>query len=221
MTVVRADRIEVHDRLAKMALTVEELHEVLTRAEAERRTCTGFDPPGLPGSVFWGRVVRFLRETYVPKGWKARNVDQLPLLINLDRSLAITASSGDWATGVSSLYTPKSRYPKGAATGRRVEANGQATIPGLPAELTEDADEDDSLATWVLLYFHEKGEEQTKLLCELSLPLEVGAQGKINKWSERLILPPLEFPEDVIGLGGTEDDEGPDAIDVPIERRGS
>src|SRR6266704_2060463 len=133
MTVVRADRIEVQDRLAEMGLTVEELHEVLTRVEAE----------------------------------------------------------------------------------------GQATIPGLPADLTEDADEDDSLATWVLLYVHEKGEDQTKLRCELSLPLEIGAQGKINKWSERLILPPLEFPEDVIGLGGTEDDEGPGAIDVPIERRGA
>lgn len=129
MTVVRADRIEVQDRLSELGLTVEELHNVLNRAEAERRTCTGFDPPGLPGSVFWGRVVRYLRETYVPKGWKARNVDQLPLLINSDRTLAITASSGDWATGISALYTPRTRYPKGAATGRRVEANGQFTSP--------------------------------------------------------------------------------------------
>jgi hypothetical protein len=220
MTVVRADRIDVHDRLAELGLTVEELHDVLNRAEAERRTCTGFDPPGLPGSVFWGRVVRFLRETYVPKGWKARNVDQLPLLINPDRSLAVTASSGDWATGLSSLYTPRTRYPKGAATGRRVEANGQATIPGLPPELTEDADEDDTLITWVLLYFHERGDEQTRLRCELSLPREIGARGRIDGWSERIILPSLEFSEDVIGLGDTED-EGPDAIDVPIERRSS
>jgi hypothetical protein len=220
MTVVRADRIEVHDRVAELGLTVEEFHDVLNRAEAERRTCTGFDPPGLPGSVFWGRVVRFLREAYVPKGWKARNVDQLPLLISPDRGLAVTASSGDWATGLSSLYTPKTRHPKGAATGRRVEAN-QFTIPGLPADLTEDADEDDSLVTWVLLYFHERGDEQTTLRCELSLPLEIGARGKIDRWSERIILPPLDFPEDVIGLGGVQDDEGPGAIDVPIERRTS
>jgi hypothetical protein len=220
MTVVRVARIEVHDRLTELELTVEELHDVLNRAEAERRTCTGFDPPGLPGSVFWGRVVRFLRETYVPKGWKARNVDQLPLLINPDRSLAVTASSGDWATGLSSPYTPKTRYPKGAATGRRVEANGQVTIPGLPPELTEDADEDDTLVTWVLLYFHEKGDEHTRLRCELSLPREIGARGRIDGWSERIILPSLEFPEDVIGLDDTED-EGPGAIDVPIERRSS
>lgn len=219
MTVVRADRIEVTDRLSELGLTVEELHNVLSRAEAERRTCTGFDPPGLPGSVFWGRSVRFLRETYVPKGWKARNVDQLPLLINADRSLAITASSGDWATGLSALYTPRTRYPKGAATGRRVEAN-QFTIPGLPADLTEEADEDNSLATWILLYFHEKGDDYIKLRCEVSLPSEIGAKGRIDGWSERIILPSLEFPEDVIDLGGVED-EGPGAIDVPIERRSS
>lgn len=220
MTVVRADRFEVWDRLSELGLSLDDLHDVLDRAEAERRTCTGFDPPGLPGSVFWGRVVRYMRETYVPKGWKARNVDQLPLLINPDRSLAVTASSGDWATGISALYSPRSRYPKGAATGRRVEANGQSTIPGLPPDLTEDGDEDDLLITWVLLYFHEKGDEQTKLRCEFSLPLEIGAGGKIDAWSERIILPPLEFPEDVIGLDGL-DDEGPGAIDVPIERRSS
>ncbi len=221
MTVVQAARSEVHDRLADLGLTVGELHDVLNRAEAERRTCTGFDPPGLPGSVFWGRVIRFLRETYVPKGWKARNIDQLPLLISPDRSLAVTASSGDWAAGLSSLYTPRTRYPKGAATGRRVEANGQFTIPGLPADLTEDADEDDSLATWILLYYHEKGNEQTKLRCELSLPSEIGARGRIDRWSDRIILPSLEFPEDVIGLGGADDDEGLGAIDVPVERLGS
>jgi hypothetical protein len=220
LTVVRIDRVQVLDRLSELGLTLDELHDVLNRAEAERRTCTGFDPPGLPGSVFWGRVVRYLRETYVPKGWKARNVDQLPLLINPDRSLAVTACSGDWATGISALYTPRSRYPKGAATGRRVEANEQFTIPGLPPDLTEDGDEDASLVTWTLLYFHEKGEDQTRLRCEFSLPREIGARGRIEAWSERIILPPLEFPEDVIGLEGL-DDEGPGAIDVPIERRSS
>lgn len=95
------------------------------------------------------------------------------------------------------------------------------TIPGLPPELTEDADEDDALVTWVLLYVHERADEHTRLRCELSLPSEIGARGRIDSWSERIILPALEFPEDVIGLGGVDDDEGPGAIDVPVERRSS
>jgi hypothetical protein len=71
MTIVRAERFEVESRLAALGLTMEELHRTFKRAQAERSACTGLDPITLPGVLFWGRVIRFAREAYVPEGLEA------------------------------------------------------------------------------------------------------------------------------------------------------
>jgi hypothetical protein len=51
----------------------------------------------------------------------------------------------------------------------------------LPVSLQ---DEDEKVTTWILLAHHAKNE----LRAELSLPLDVGSDGRVSVWQERIIL---------------------------------
>ncbi|MEU4892010.1 hypothetical protein AB0B12_23495 [Streptomyces sp. NPDC044780] len=203
----------VDKRLAELGLSFEEIEVVLRRAEAERNFCTPFDPVSLPGNIFWGRTVRFLRETYVPKGWRSASPSNVPLLVAPTDDFAVTASSGSRETGLAAL-TPSTRYPKGSAVIRRVETNRQLTIFGYEEE-PEPQDVGDGIPTWFLLYQHVNTEAGTRLYSELSLPNNAGSRGKIDSWHERIVLPWIDFE----GFNPfPDDDEG--GIDIPIERLG-
>ncbi|MEU7313591.1 hypothetical protein [Streptomyces sp. NPDC007083] len=217
MAVVHVEDSRARNRLAELGLSIEEIEDALRRAEAERNFCTPFDPLSLPGNIFWGRTVRFLRETYVPKGWRSASPSNVSLLISPSGDFAVTASSGSKETGFAAL-TPSTRYAKGSAVIRRVETNRQLMLPGYEVDAEpEDREVGDGIPTWFLLYQHVNTESGTRLHAELSLPNNAGSLGKIDSWQERIILPRIDFE------GFTpfpNDDDGEDDIDIPIERLG-
>ncbi len=211
----------VDRRLQQLGLRKAELWEALEKAQAQRRTCTLFDPITLHGNIFWGRLIRFLRETYVPQGWKWARPELIELLINPEVGFAITTCSGNQATGRHD-QDPASKYPKGAATQKRVRAN-DPVIPGMEAYAPVPPEDQtySGMPTWYLLYYDEaisddEG-EHTRIWAELSLPKQVGSHGRITGWIERIILDHRDFPEPWLA----EADETPDAptdINVPLER---
>lgn len=214
MTVVHAEDSRTRDRLAELGLSVEEIGDALRRAEAERNFCTPLDPVSLPGNIFWGRTVRFLRETYIPKGWSSASPSNVPLLVAPSGDFAVTASSGSQETGYAAL-TPSTRYPKGTAVMKRVEANRQLLLFGESEAEPEQQDVGDGIPTWFLLYQHVKTDEGRRLHAELSLPDDAGSRGKISSWHERIILPWIDFE----GFAPFADDAGDQGgIDIPIER---
>ncbi|MEV0774977.1 hypothetical protein [Streptomyces sp. NPDC050428] len=215
MAVVHVEDSRARNRLAGLGLSIEEIETVLRRAEAERNFCTPFDPLSLPGNIFWGRTVRFLREAYVPKGWRSASPSNVSLLISPTDDFAVTASSGSKEAGFAAL-TPSTRYPKGSAVIRRVETNRQLTLPGYEVE-TEPQEVGDGIPTWFLLYQHVNMETGTRVYAELSLPNNTGSRGKIDSWHERIILPSIDF-EGVTPFPNEDDGEG--GIDIPIERLG-
>ncbi|MFD3519471.1 hypothetical protein [Streptomyces sp. NPDC058653] len=215
MAVVYVEDSRARNRLAELGLSIEEIETVLRRAEAERNFCTPFDPLSLPGNIFWGRTVRFLRETYVRKGWRSASPSNVPLLISPTDDFAVTASSGSKETGFAAL-TPSTRYPKGSAVIRRVETNRQLTLPGYEVE-TEPQEVGDGIPTWFLLYQHVNMQTGTRVYAELSLPSNTGSRGKIDTWHERIILPWIDF-EGVTPFPSEDDGDG--GIDIPIERLG-
>lgn len=215
MTVVHAESPRVRDRLARLGLSVEAIEDVLRRAEAERSFCTPLDPVSLPGNIFWGRTIRFLRETYKPVGWTSISPSNVPLLLAPSGDFAITASSGSAETGYAAL-TPSTRYPKGNAVMKRVEANRQLLLFGEVETEPEQQDAGDGIPTWFLLYHHSKTDQGTRLHAELSLPNDTGSRGKISSWYERIILPWIDFEGFTPFVDDVDDDQG--AIDIPIER---
>ncbi|MEU5051935.1 hypothetical protein [Streptomyces sp. NPDC021096] len=215
MAVVHVEDFRVRNRLAELGLATEEIENVQRRAEAERSFCTPLDPVSLPGNIFWGRTIRFMRETYIPKGWRSASPVNVPLVISPTETFAITASSGSRETGFAAL-TPSTRYSKGPAVTRRVETNRQLMFPDYEVE-AEAQDVGDGIPTWFLLYQHVNTDTGTRLYSELSLPDHMGSRGKIDSWQERIILPWLDF-EGVIPFPDEDDGEG--GIDIPIERLG-
>ncbi|WP_190131937.1 hypothetical protein [Streptomyces mashuensis] len=215
MAVVHVEDSRARSRLTELGLSTEEIEDVLRRAEAERNFCTPFDPLSLPGNIFWGRTVRYLRETYTPLGWRSASPSNVPLLISPTDDFAITASSGSRETGFAAL-TPSTRYPKGSAVIRRVETNRQLMFPDYEVE-SEAQDVGDGIPTWFLLYQHVNTENGTRLYAELSLPNNTGSRGKIDSWHERIILPWIDF-EGFTPFPSEDDSEG--GIDIPIERLG-
>ncbi|GAB2583652.1 hypothetical protein GCM10027168_15550 [Streptomyces capparidis] len=215
MAMVHVEGPRARGRLAELGLAVEEIEDVLRRAEAERNFCTQLDPLSLPGNIFWGRTIRYLRETYIPKGWRSANPSNVPLLLSPTEGFAITASSGSRETGFAAL-TPSTRYSKGSAVIRRVETNRQLMLPPYEVE-PEPQGVGDGIPTWFLLYQHVNTETGTRLYAELSMPDNAGSRGKIDSWHERIMLPFIDFE------GFTpfpDEDEGEGGIDIPIERLG-
>ncbi|UFQ17119.1 MULTISPECIES: hypothetical protein [Streptomyces] len=215
MSVVHVENPRVRDRLAELGLSAEEIENALRRAEAERSFCTPLDPLSLPGNIFWGRTVRFLRETYVRKGWASASPSNVPLLVAPSGDFAITASSGSAETGYAAL-TPSTRYAKGNAVMKRVETNRQLLLFGERDPEAEQQDVGDGIPTWFLLYHHAKTDQGTRLHAELSLPNEPGSRGKISSWYERIILPWIDFEGFTPFVDDVDDGQG--GIDIPIER---
>ncbi|MFC8447716.1 hypothetical protein [Kitasatospora sp. NPDC057223] len=222
MTVVWTDEHEVEERLKKLGLSpegtppaIQNIHTVLRRAEAERNFCTPLDPVSLPGNIFWGRTVRFLRETYVPHGWMAQSPRNVPLLLAPSEEFAVTVSSGSRETGFGALK-PTTRYSKGTAVMGRVQTNRQLLLPGVFDD-DEDVEFGDGIPTWFLLYQHVNRPDGVRLHAELSLPEGAGEHGKIAEWNERIILPEIDFD----GFTPFEDAIDPNSgFDIPVERLG-
>ena len=124
--------------------------------------------------------------------------------------MAIVVATGDEGTVIASK-TPKTNYPKGTVTHEAVDVNrAQLDLPGI----TPISDGTRPRATtYVLLIANQSGRG---VRAELSLPLEIGEDGRIELWAERIILPPLE---DDGGEGARRGaDRGPD-FDVDVVRR--
>ncbi|WP_328866458.1 hypothetical protein [Streptomyces sp. NBC_00304] len=214
MAVVHVEDSRGRDRLAELGLSVETIEQVLRRAEAERNFCTPLDPVSLPGNIFWGRTVRFLREAYIPHGWRSVSPSNVSLLLSPAGDFAVTASSGSKGAGYAGL-TPSTRYSKGSAVIRRVETNRQLMLPDYEVEPAPQ-EVGDGIPTWFLLYQHVNTLTGTRLYYELSLPNDTGSRGKIDSWHERIVFPYLDFE----GFKPFPNDEDEGGIDIPIERLG-
>jgi hypothetical protein len=225
--IVWNDAEAVERRLQQLGLSKAKLWEALEVAQGERRLCTPFDPISLPGNIFWGRLTRKLRETYVPNGWKWGRPASIELVVNAKAGFAITACSGTESTGrrgENPKQVPTSKYPKGSAMHKRVRAN-EPVLPGMEAYAPANAEDETyaGLPTWCLLHYSEPIKddegEHTRLWAELSLPIRVGEQGKIVGWKERILLDHKDFPEPWIPDVSEDDPTGPlTEINVPIER---
>lgn len=179
--------VEVQTRLAELGLDPEALAQVIKRGYVAFTLCTVNDPPLFPGFAAWAQTVRALREYLVPQGWRRCDENNYSLVINPTEDMAIAVATGDDGTGrVDAVPTTKSS--KGPSTVEAVVANqAQLTFAfeELPSVATDEGDETiEERMTWLLLVHRGEGEVRS----ELSLPLSMGTDGRIESWQERIIL---------------------------------
>ncbi len=202
------------DRLNELGLSVDILERVVRRADAEASTFTELDPPIMEGLIRWGRTSRFLREELIPLGWTYDNPRNWARTIHPGKDFAIVAATGDELTGLADLL-PTTKYRKGDATIRAVEANEQLSFDFGDLDLGfggtgEAGAGPGALLTWILLFYSDEHEFRV----ELSLPDGI-EDGRITSWAERIILPPFPRDESVID----DDSDDTDHVVVEIFRR--
>lgn len=176
------------ERLPAFGLTVDVVASALGAADRESAHCSDLDPPILEGLLRWGRATRALREQLVPNGWAYDNPNNLARTIHPSGDFAVVLATGDEGTGLPGSGAGP-RHARGSATEQAIHANGQLAFEFgslLHLVATGRPAGPDHLQTWFLLYYA----EPEHFRAELSLPRGID-RGRITRWSERILLPPL------------------------------
>ena len=223
-------RAEVEDKLKELGLTEKILLDAVSRGFLAWSNCTENHPLALPGMLAWGEANCGLRESLLPMGWERHNDRNLPLTVHRETKIAITVSSGDECTGIEGMV-PRTRNPKGPTIRDAVQSNSAQL--GLFSEMAappapEDLEAVDERATWLLLTYRDMMARVVR--CELSRPVNIGIDGRVDGWAERIILGSIPFDGDEVSLthgndkggdgsGSAEAGSDSDAIQVEVRRR--
>lgn len=210
---VRFEATDVGSRLAELGLNAGVLQEAVMQGMLARSEATPNDPPLFPGFSAWARTVRSLREQLIPHpyGWSRSDEGSYSLVVNPDGKIAIAVATGDENTGNVHI-TPLTKSPKGTRTQCAIEINQYLLFDELPdLEIPEGSNSD--RVTWVLLQNYNQMLKEVRY--ELSRPNSYS--GKIDGWSERIILGSLPFDPTIV-IPVPVIPNLPD-IDVPLLRR--
>lgn len=200
---------EVVDRLAQLGLTPQALRDAVAMGEAARNSCSANDPAIAPGFFAWARTTRGLRDELTAVGWRRSCDGGLETAVSPDGTLAITVATGDDATGRVG-GTPKTKYAKGPATVAAIEQNQLSFLFAMPEPMVPGPVPTERV-TWLLLIA--RGADEVR--CELSLPRAIGEDGKVESWSERIILDAVGRDDEPTVISA---DQGPEVV-VEVSRR--
>lgn len=183
-TVLHADPVAAVNALTRLDLTEDALLAAAMQGYMARANCTANHPPLFPSFVAWGETVRALREQLAPMGWVRNDERNYSRTLHPEGHIAIAVATGNEATGVAS-ESPITKSVKGPSTIEAVEANRlQAWLPGMEPPSTNVDEDEAQPTTWLLLIHHAANE----IRAELSQPFEIGTDGRINGWRERILL---------------------------------
>ncbi len=154
-------------------------------------------------------------------GWP-QDIRNWPIVVNKATKIAVTSTSGDNITGiVLGNAQPSTKNRKGIVVWDAVRrANEQVLLPGFEQLKQVKPDRVKKTARlsyipWFLLVYL----TPTGARGELSLPMAISGK-KIVRWRERLILPEYKRIPGAEDAKRRDDDQDlPDPIDVPVERK--
>jgi hypothetical protein len=213
---IRTEPLDVDSRLIELGLKREVLAEAVMEGMMARSECTPNDPPLFPGYSTFSRTVRSLREHLIPQpyGWSRCDDGGYSTVVSPDGKMAIAVATGDEHTGDPTI-TPLTKSPKGPRTQSAIEVN-QYQQRYLFEEFETPELEDEQVnecVTWILLQRYDDARKEVSY--ELSLPISYA--GKVDGWSERIILGTLPFDSSTV-ISVPILPNLPD-IDVPLRRR--
>lgn len=213
---IYAETPDVNRRLAELGLDEATLLRAGQRGWVAFASCTANHPPSIPGIWAWGETICSLGEQLVPLGWRRMNETMWPLIVNSAGTIALSAATGNEDTGNLDA-DPLTSCAKGPRTISAIFSNQRQLVgpwmvlgPIEPVETT-------GRATWLLLMHRDLLSRQLRL--ELSRPISIATDGRVNGWAERIILASQALdgiPETL--LGGGDEPQSPE-ITVEIRRR--
>jgi len=211
---VYSESIDVAGRLDALGIDEATLRQSVTEGAGFVLNCTAHDPTYLPGILGSGKIVRALRDHLIPRGWSYENPRNYALTTHPSGTFTIAVAGGDANTGCEA--TPTTRAEKGAATRDAIDGNLQLQLanvdPRFPRIVMPA-----TAQTWLLLYYVDNRLGEIRM--ELSQPRGMDSEGFVTSWHERIMLHSESFGMPPESEKWPRDDEGGDAIDVPVERR--
>lgn len=214
-TSVKLHPAEVSHRLEALGIDRDTLIDVVRQGHHVFISASPNDPPLAPGFTAWARMVRALREHLLPKGWTRSDENNYSVVISPNGELVIAVATGDENTGDAN-GSPTTKSSKGPSTVEAVVTNQQqltlAFFPPIPAP-ARPIEAGKERMTWILLVHRGVGEVR----CELSLPMSMGTDGRIDAWRERILIGAIPTDPDTIDIFPQPNDL-PD-ISIDIKRR--
>lgn len=206
---------DVNRRLAELGIKEEDLLQAAERGFTAWASCTANHPPAIPGLFAWGETICALRERLIPLGWERKDEQNWPLVVNREGSVALSVATGNEDTGRKDK-DPVTASAKGPRTISAIVAN--QNLPLFPEMLpTAESLKATGRATWLLLVCRDS--DAREMRCELSRPIGMDSEDRVDGWAERIILSPRPFDgiEDTL-VGGGNGPQSPE-ITVEIKRR--
>lgn len=190
-------------------LTREVLMNALIFSEAERNTCTAYDPGIMKGILGWGRLIRSLREQLCPHGWQRREPYSLPLTLSPDGKVAVTVAAGDEGTCNVGASFALTKWRKGNRLLKWVEPSRQMSM--LNPELNEEPPPRPDL--WIFLVRR----TATEVFSELSMPTSVAPGDQLRFGGARIFLQPIPIDQ-ILPFGDEDEGDEEPPTNVPVER---
>lgn len=205
--------VDVTEALRVMGLTVADVHLAIDAGEVDRDSCTANNPPTDAGGRSHGTTVRMLREVLIPREWAACDVRNFSTVVSPSLEMEIAVASGDDATGDPDRE-PRTKNKKGELVLLGIERNrGQGWLfKPAPVDRTKVRE---AATTWILLRYRPEGKDFVR--SELSLPISMGDDDRVEKWGTRIVLPDLALGGG--GRGFKRRDDADEDIDVAVVRK--
>lgn len=198
-----------------LGITAEDLRTVALQFYRMTSNAGPLQPKGSGGTLAWIYGTEALRALTLPKGWKPTDPSNQPRIVSPDNKHAVTVCCGDENTG-NPHADPLTRNKRGNRTSRSVHYNVRQ-MDMFPVDRSDrqrlPLDSSAEQIFWMLLFYVDL--ENQVVHYELSRPVNMADNGKVDGWQPRFIMPPLNLnaPDD---FGGPE--TGP-SIDIPVTPR--
>jgi hypothetical protein len=196
--------------LAQMGLRIAYLEGAVRYGHERASRCLPVHPKTYQGQVMWAETVGELRTQLLDlnQDWKAGQTNNYETSYHAERGIAIAVVGGDGNTGVTAFNHPKTARKRGPITAKRIKRNVSGQLPFDLPELADPPEDDELCATWFFLL---KARKEI-MYSELSLPVSLGADNRIDRWAVRIILPHISLTGVAItpvDLDGGDDDDTP------------
>ena len=189
---------EVGNQLQQLGkLTQEDFQQAISAANLSRADETAHSTKGYAGSTFYSNLIKQLRDILVVKGFKPHTHLNIELVLN--DTVAIAVCKGDEYTG-KTTQDPHSARKKGGVTlalfrlsqnelpqnEELFEESDSLKINRGKLQLEIDGKERD---VWILMHYSQKiADGEYRVKAELSRPSTYDNKGRINSFSDRIML---------------------------------
>lgn len=174
-----------------LGVSAKDLYATATQYYQKVLSAGKLQPNGSGGTLGWIYATEAIRAHLISKGWTPSDPSNQPRIVSPDGKHAITVMRGDIHTG-NPHRTPLTRNKRGNRTVKSVHFNAaQQDMFPVSRDERQVLVEATEQTLWVLLFHADINNKVVNY--ELSRPINMGENGKVDDWKPRFILPQIDF----------------------------